>query len=288
MYAEEQKKYPTTNEDELIMLGRKFLENNDQVQFAASFLQAAKAGHTNEYLNHVATASRDIYLDNKGNITFEKTPNQIFKKGQNFSSDQNGFNAFVQDVLIKRLKMADQSAYALQNDVSSAAEEVGHWVYGQMIGVKNGLYHQRSKKEAASRSIVEMGKRDPENLQRRSSRLMFGGEVVDPVDPTKREFVIEPQGAYFLRENFVKIQANFPRVRFNQDAAAALTTKRSIDTLYKIASSLKGEMIEVEKGKWMDGEKAFENFIEELQQYAVTSYEARGIKYNKLVEALKE
>lgn len=269
---EEAKKIDSTNEEELIQMFRSAVASGDMTQAAAILKQATKAGHLNEMINHGASASRDTYLDVDGNITFDASKavgEAITKEGQRFTSDQDGMNAFMQDVMMKKFGMAEQEAYSLQSDLSDLAQNVGHWEYGQTVGVKNGRMFQRTKKEATMRSTVEMGKKDQEKLMREMSRLGYGGETVDEFDPTKRKFHIDTQGAVVLRRNYMMILNNLERGRFGKDAAASLTTADNLKILEKIGEDTfdPDETVEY-KDKKRNSKELWDEFKRKLQAFA--------------------
>ncbi|MFH1597919.1 MAG: hypothetical protein ABIB97_02505 [Patescibacteria group bacterium] len=286
---EEAGKIDSTNEDELIQMFRNAHANGDMVQAAAIFRQATKAGHFNEIINHGARARKDWWLDKHGGTTDKKADGvkQIVWQGGLFPSSAGGPNAFFRDVMQGQMKMGEQHALSLQNDLSSYAEAIGHWgVAGQMIGAKDGKLFQRTEPDRLKRCDGESGKKDTEGLMRHSSRLLLGGETVDPFDPSKREHTLSPLGVSILKRTIVSTLSNLPRGRFNENQAAALVTPRNLKIMREVAATIPDSDVLKYNGRRRKTKELLEEMIRGIQRYAATSLDKSGEEMDDLIESI--
>ncbi len=256
--AEEAKKYATSNEEELISLFKGAVARGDIASARAILIQAARVGHENEIVKYGISSRNNYYEHFGGNdkygnkiegrgfldedemrklrtelaarglsndeidAQFENKGQAVIKKGDHLPSGQQGMNALIREAFIDRLKTDRQTAYALQNDVSNIAEQNDHWNVGQSIGARSdGELFQRSKLDQHVRVEIEMGKRDFENLQRRSNRLAIMEEHhVDPKDPSKGTYSkLTSYGIKEIAEKWRPIQGLIAKERYSPSRA---------------------------------------------------------------------
>lgn len=239
---EEARKIDTTNEHELIALFQSALKNNDKFLAAAIAKRATEVSHINELVNDAG-----------------------------FPANQSGLNQFMNDVFVKKLGFSKQMAYGLQNDMSNTAERNNHWTFGQSVGVKNGLFYQRSPEEQTQRAIVEMSKRDPERTIREGNRLMYGGE------DSEGNFLLGGQGLMLIRKFYPQMLRFFSNNRFNKNAAMKLVTDDSIKKLERL----------MELDSTID-RRQFTRFLGELKNYAAGSIDELSEELAAVTRVLKE
>ncbi|MFH1366967.1 MAG: hypothetical protein ABIH38_03180 [Patescibacteria group bacterium] len=265
---EEMNKLDTTNEDELIYMFKDALKNKDRIRANGVLMQSARVGHLNEILN--ATQ----YKEDRS-VTAEEAAKgwEAKQKGLYFDSNQQGLTDFMKQIVMKQLGSPTQEALALQNDLSNMAENIDHWTFGQSVGVKNGRYRARDPHEQEARNMIEMAKRDPETIIRRSNRLGYGGERIDP-KTGKRFHIVGGMGLALLMNNWQGILNNFPRNRYNKSAAQHLSSDANTIILKQLALTLDNNMKNAKKYKDLEKygllteQQAFLKFIEELKLYA--------------------
>ncbi|MFC1687145.1 type IV secretion system protein [Patescibacteria group bacterium] len=267
LIQEEMRKLTTTNEDELIMLAENAVRTGNDLQLAAVSLQAARVGHWNELLNAFKTTDVSKYIDQETGEYHKKTPwgekinpdhAPVDSEGH-FMANQAGTSAFVRDVMMGQLKMGEQDAFSIQNDLSNIAESIHHWFAGQSIGSKDGLFYQRDAREQQQRVMIEMGKRDEEKLLREGNRLAWTTEGwVDPKDHDKgRVSKLSPVGIWALDTKHNTITQNLARGRFNKNMAMNLMSEGNWATVEEIYRRKKG-----------DDKKAFGKFMRDVRKFA--------------------
>ncbi len=246
--AEESKKYNTSSEEELISLMKGAIARGDMAAARAILLQAARVGHENEVVNYSYKPTEDYYEHREKGLMsktefddftkgmsadkikeeFEHGGQAIIKAGEQLPSGLQGMHAFIREAFIKKLKMNQQVAYALENDVSNVAEQTGHWNVGQAIGTtSDGTLHQRSRKLQNLRVDTEMGKQDFETALRRFNRLGFMDEYLkDPTNPESERYgKLTGYGAKMIAEKWPAIASSIGKERFNVSNARHLTNE---------------------------------------------------------------
>lgn len=264
---EESRKMTTTNEDELITNGENALRSGNDLQFAAVALQAARASHMNEILNAFSTDDIGQYIDKATGEYKDKTPwgeeinpdHAPVDKGGNYNANQAGLNAFVRDIMIKKLHMAEQDALSIQNDISNILEQNNHWFGGQSIGNEDGLFTQRKPDDQQTRTMIEMSKRDEEKLLREGNRLAWTTEGwIDPKDQSKgRVSKLNAVGIWMLDTKHRQITQNLPRGRFNKNMAMNLMSPYNWKVIEAIYMKKAG-----------DDKKQFGQFMKKIRLYA--------------------
>ncbi len=195
--SEESRKIETENEEELISMFRSALERKDQFLAAAIAQQASRVGHLNELIAD---------FGEEGNNQF----------------DQNGFNGFINKNFIGKLGMNRQWAYALQNDYSDTAQQIGHWTFSQAVGMKNGQYVQRTLEQQRERMTGEAGKKNFEGRMRDNNRL--GGWYTEYAGPSGRQSVLNEFGLMEIETHFKNLPELIRRNRFNDNSLVNLWT----------------------------------------------------------------
>ncbi len=241
MVSEEGKKYNTTNEEELQSLQRGAVARGDVIAAQAIAMQSTSVGHMNELIED--WKAMENYYEHKTEgligekryqeLTAGKTEEQIkqefenggrpkFKEGETLKAGVQGLHAYVNDVFVKKLKMDEQSALTLENDISNAAEKINHWNLGQAIGTKaDGTLFQRKRGDSESRIYVERTKRDFEKLQREGNRLatMEEGWVDDKDRGKGRSARLYSYRVKELTDNWAQMSSLIEKNRFNVSEA---------------------------------------------------------------------
>ena len=152
-----------------------------------------------------------------------------------FASTIQGMHDFVNAVLVgkKGVKKADgtvysgpgfgmdeQTAYAIENDISYINEGINHWETARAMKVENGVYKQLSDQEHVVGALSEIMKMNTREIARAFNRLAFGGEVPKP-DGT-RTFEITNLGKGILMALGPEIQYHFDRNEYNKNAVMNL------------------------------------------------------------------
>ncbi|MFA6391708.1 MAG: hypothetical protein WCW66_03050 [Patescibacteria group bacterium] len=230
MVSEAARKIDTTNEDELMALMQNAVARGNVTDASAVAMSAAKAAHLNEVvMDH--RAQSDWYEDVDGKLTTIKSDGarMVFKAGQSMSAGIEGLHVFMNEIFEKQLGYSHQSTLALESDLSSAAEHVEHWTFGQAVGTSpDGQFKQRSRAEQGARVATERSKRDPAALYRLGNRLSLSTEMwKDDSDHTKgRESVLNeyavPEIMNWQRYSFLAERQNI-----NANAAKHLLGERN-------------------------------------------------------------
>ncbi|MDP3964625.1 MAG: hypothetical protein Q8Q20_03145, partial [bacterium] len=256
LISQEAKKIETTNEDELISQFQGATERGDIPAAMALTMTSAKVGHLNELVK--ASKATENYYEHLGvfdettgkykvqpkgfinekeyqkyvaenNLSpdeikqqFEKGGNPVFKPGQYLSSGRQGTLAMFHEVFLKKMKLNDQTTWALANDASNTAEAIGHWNVGQLIGTDAaGRNFPRAKVDQQMRVKIETAKQDLENYLRRTNRLAEHDEVpINPYDNTEgHEGKLNEVGVQFYVDRWPNILSSLTKDRFNESKA---------------------------------------------------------------------
>ena len=251
------------NEEQLIDAFNNSIANDDKMAAAAIMLQAAKVGHLNEIIQS-QTSNKEVYAkDDEGNDIRDQI---VIKKGQKLRQGQYGFNELINQVLIGKLGMDQQQAYALQSDASSLAKTVGHFNLAESVGTKNGLFVQRKAGEQRARARGEIRKTDMESSLRQRNRLAWGDEEVD--ENGNRQFKLNELGLDNFLEWADGIKLEIERGRFQKNAAMNIASDAG--TLRNFVQKLKAKGVTDFVRINDKGEKIkvnYEQVAEQLIQY---------------------
>ncbi len=210
------------NAEDLIAMWKHAKAVGDKEMAAAVFLAAVKNGHSNEI------------------IMAEKGKEGKFK-GKTYDTNQDGLNAFVKEQMMGELGMAEQEAFNYQSQFSSIAKSVGHWMFAESMGSKNGKLYQLSRKDQEKAARAEARKVDPEKFTRDRNRFGYGyeTEVIDGAGEARREFRFSNMGLQTVTENAARIHKEIENNRFN--ANAAMKFMDDIGTLDNYINKLEAE-----------------------------------------------
>lgn len=161
LVEEEKKKISSiTNADELLGEYESAKKNKDKYRVAAIAEKLFNDANGNELMNHVGKASNAVGLR------------------QFITQDMAGSGLF-----------NEREGLMLQNDLSEAAERVGHWEMAKTVGmnekgemeslVKQGAGGKWDDKNHVLAAAAEIYKIDPQVIARTLNRLAMGGEIPD-------------------------------------------------------------------------------------------------------------
>jgi len=218
---------------------------------------ASKVSHLNELV--MSTTATEDHYDNNGKLTF--------KKGQKLKTGVNGLNAYVKEVLIKKLKLDPQAAYAFQSDLSDISQENNWLTFAQTVGVddKTGEFFQRTREQAYKAVLGESNKMDYENFWRRTNRGGFTEEewVDDEHPELGRRSVLTPVAVSRIFQDYAGLsEKNIPG-RFNKNLAENFMTKENWKILLGIGNKTGWDLDpKVDIGK--DDNKFFGTFLKKI------------------------
>ncbi|MBU0706918.1 hypothetical protein KKG41_00925, partial [Patescibacteria group bacterium] len=249
--SEASQKQDSTNEEELMSNLVGGLERGDVTDTQAVMYQAAKVQHLNEIVERTR-ATEDYYEHAEKGLIGEKeykkmTPAEraehllfngeaVFKKGGGLSASAMGLHAFINETLIKTLKVDPQTAYTIENDLSNIAEQVDQWTMGQANGTKgDGTMYQRTYLDQQARVRTERSKVDAEKLNRGGNRLSTSTEKwVDPFDFSKGRYTdLNPYRVDELKSNPEQILSFLKRGRYNVSEAQHVV-RFNMDVINKV------------------------------------------------------
>lgn len=264
------------NSDDLIDMWRHAKAVGDKEMAAAVFLASAKNGHSNEII---------MAEKGTGNAKTEQYKEQF--KGKTYTTDQDGLNAFVQEQFMGELKMSEQEALNYQSQFSSICKGVGHFMFAESVGSKNGLLVQKSKEDQQSHARAELRKVDPEKVTRDRNRFGYGHEYEG--SDGKRYFSFDKIGLQTVTENAGRIWAEIGMNRMNKNAAMKMTddikTLRAYleEVAKKNNTDLNGGFTKAQNGEVI----SYEKFLKELERYGKEASLAAGDDENSYADAIK-
>ena len=211
LISEERQKIDTSNDEELVALFKSAVKEGNRYKAAAVLSQAASVGHENEIINEY-----------------------------NFSSSAKGLNGFINEIMIKQLKMNQQSAYGLQNDVGEAAKKNYHTEFSETIGVKNGKYYQRDLNEVEAIRVIETAKSNDANVIRDRNRLGWMKQTwVDPEDHSKgKKTTMEDEMKNHMLKKWDAWGYAFERSQVNSNTIEELTDPDKAPILAQILDEI--------------------------------------------------
>ncbi|MBI3963519.1 MAG: hypothetical protein HY341_00820, partial [Candidatus Kerfeldbacteria bacterium] len=228
--AEEKKLMQTENWHELLDIIDDALRRKDFTRAAAAYQKATESGNENEIQNAFGADSgfkgmkqfiMTHFVGTKGGFTKEiaNKLNLDWEDVKDFAKDGMG--------------MSMEQALAMANDTSYIAEKNNHWEVARAVTTKNGKQEWQDPEDRYKEQLIEVGKLDFENFNRRANRLAHGVET--PKGDTmkdrmmnfrangERDFQMSPFGLTYLSENFDKFKELLPRGRFNNSLAENIT-----------------------------------------------------------------
>lgn len=254
----QQKLGNTNNEDMLKELFNNAIANKDREAAAAIMLHAARVGHLNEMI-HSQRAQENVtekYIDENG----DKKERILIRTGEKFHQSGYGLSAMVNQILVKKLGMSDQQAYAVQADASMLAKSVGHFNMAETITSVNGRLKQLSEEEHLARASGERRKVPPRRYFSDFNRIAHGTEI-EPEEGA-RTFKINDLGFKNFLENAGTYKNLLYRNEFNKNAAMNIATD---------AGRLREFVIKLK-------DAGIEDFYDELTQ--------KQVKYSEVAESL--
>ncbi|MFH1866852.1 MAG: hypothetical protein ABIJ81_02090 [Patescibacteria group bacterium] len=256
---EESRKYPTTNEHELMSLLRGALARNELYDAAAVAKQAARAYHLNEVIMD-QQATEDYYYDSDNDEYNTEGRGELkIKKGEYLPAGVLGLHAFTNEVFIKKLGMDKKAAINFESDLSDIAQNCNHWTYAQATSVnEDGTPRQRGQLEQNTAVKMERSKADFEKRNREGNRLSTSTEYWNnPLDKNSGRYsVLNPYYLVELQESYPEMTTLIGRGRYNPNAA---------QNMIKFNMPLIEQMA-IESN--IHNEPKFVEFIKELRQFA--------------------
>lgn len=234
--AEEKKLMQTENWHELLDIIDDSLRRKDFTRASAAYQKATESGNENEIQNAFGADSGF-----KGMKEFIMT---------NFVGTKGGFNEEiaqklnldwedVKDFAKDGMGMSMEQALAMANDTSYIAEKNNHWEVARGVTTRNGKQDWQDPDDRYKEQLIEVGKLDFENFNRRANRLAHGVErprgetmkerMMNFRATGQRDFTISPFGLTYLSENFDKFKELLPRGRFNNSLAENITNKKPLE-----------------------------------------------------------
>lgn len=233
-----------TNADELIKIYEDAVRRNDRFDQTAILEKLTNDGNLNEILRAKGYAS-----NSKGMYDF-------LRNNENEKGERRGLD-------IKALKLDESQILQIQNDLSEAAERVGHWEFAKTVGVNNKgdmeslvKYEDKDGEQVWNddahviAAATEVAKMDPQKQVMNLGRLAYGGEDADG------NFELSNLGRVLTKMMDQSNTYDKQQGRVNQNIAINLTipkvkkeleeigvSKATLDVLSKIAGSDVGSNI---------------------------------------------
>ena len=137
------------------------------------------------------------------------------------SAGIEGLHVFMNEVFEKEFGYNRQATLALENDLSNAAENTGHWTMGQAVTANpDGQFKQRTRTDQGARVFTERSKREMEGMYRSGNRLSVGTERwIDDDDHSKGRESILNEYAMKEIENWESLSSLADRKRINTSTA---------------------------------------------------------------------
>ena len=245
VYHEAQQKWGhVTNEDQLFTAFQKATARGDKEEAGGVALQMAQVGNDNELL--------------------KRTVGRV---------DQEGFNQFTNEILIKQLKLSPQAAISLQNDISMIAKEKKHWNLAESVGQNlDGTFKQRTFHEQQKAVAGERSKDDFEDRWRKPNRL---GICSEQVDPKTGEIVatLLPASVAEITRDFKKLSDSMEKRRFNTNSAMHMVMPQNMKILEQIKVSLPPSE-----------HSDFDAFLKKLKKFAAMSKDEMKKGFGGMIE----
>lgn len=246
------------NAEDLVDMWRHAKAVGDKEMAAAVFLAAAKNGHSNEI------------------IQAEKGKEGGKFAGKTYETNQDGLNAFVNEQLRGGLGMAEQEAFDYQSQFSSICKQVGHFMFAESIGSKNGMLTQKTDKDQERDARIEGRKVDSERYTRDRNRFGYGYENEN------REFRFNRLGLTTVVENAGIIDKEIARSRFNKNAAMKMLD--DMETLEKyLKEAGQTTYMDIDKdGKKI--EKSWADLIIKMKEYGKAAKDSGGSEFGSAAD----
>lgn len=199
------------NEEDLVEKFQDAVVNGNREVAQAVMVHAARVGHLNEIIQF-SRSTKDAY-DKEGNL--------IAKKGKFLPQGGHGLNELVNQYLIGKLGIDQQSALATQSEASSLAKATRHFNLAESVGAKNGYLFQRDHIPQQNRARGELRKVPSASVIRDYNRLSWGNEIqtTNSKGEIERKFQINQLGLDNFMELADTINSGIRESRWNKNAA---------------------------------------------------------------------
>jgi hypothetical protein len=256
------KNIDSENEDELIAQFEVAVSRKNEPLAEALLAKICKVGGSNALLNKYG------YQAKSGMTKAERAPLEArVKAGDQTAAaeiqSKQGFNDFIRDIFVDRLKVDEQGAFALESDMSSIGEQVGKEHLMKTVTVDNtGKYIQVDHKGREEAKLREALKTESEGNIRKLNRLFYGSENSDT-----GEFEWSDFGLAMAVNNIGLIQKEIGQNRFNKSAARAFAEPKALKKLMDKIKQIGVQNVRDKEGNPIDLDK----FTNSLINYAAAA-----------------
>lgn len=201
---EEMKKITTELDTELIAAFRDAVDEGNNIKATAIAKKLANDYNDNELWNAYGFTSNSQGMGKFIDAVL------IGKKGIKRDSDDTVYTG-------PSLGMDEQTALAIQNDISFINEAKNHWETARTIEVENGRYKRVSERQHTKLALAEILKKEASEIVRNFNRLNYGGEK-PRADGSGRDFELAPLGLALAKAFGTEFIFRFGRGEYDKNA----------------------------------------------------------------------